>query len=79
MRDGDFPCCAPGAPEVSPEGRAAAHGFLEDQARAIGRAYHARGDHMAALEAEAAADQHQADRHRLTAGEWLRGLLRLGP
>jgi hypothetical protein len=66
MPDGDFPCCAPRPdPEVSAEGRAAAAGFLEDQARALGRAYQARGDQLSALEAEAAADQHQADRRRL--------------
>jgi len=65
-------------PEVSPEGRAAAARFLETEARALGRAYHAHGDQLAALEAEAAADRHQAEGHRLTAGAWLRAVIRLG-
>jgi hypothetical protein len=85
---GDFPCCAPGrdpyvfGPEVSDEGQAAAAGYLEAEARALGRAYRAHGDQLAAAEAEAVADQHQADRHQLTAGEWSRSIRRflgLGP
>lgn len=65
-------------PEVSDDGRAAAAGFLEDEARALSRAYHAHGDQLAALEAEAAADRHRAEGRRLTAGGWLRGILGLG-
>lgn len=88
MPDDDFPCCAPGrdpvvfGPEVSPEGQAAAAGYLADEARALGRAYHAHGDQLAAAEAEAAAERHQAEAHRLTAGEWsrtVRRFLGLGP
>jgi hypothetical protein len=83
MPDDDFPCCAPGAPdrfvfgpEVSAEGQAAAAGYLEAEALALARGYLGHGDQLAAAEAEAVADRHQADRHRLTAGEWWRSVRR---
>lgn len=66
-------CGHPWCRYCDPEAAEAAAAMRHAEAAAIARAYHAHGDQLGALEAEAARDSAP-----LTAAGWLRALLRMG-